>query len=167
MSKRKPNRSDKSASSIPNPASFFQVGMPFWQMLLETDTPGFVFQPMKAMALGQIQALDLINKRCLACLEMPQKLAACRTPEDFMRENQRFFQDALRDYSAAAQAMAQVWDVAVAGQTGSETETETHHDYLPLPNDKPDDVVEDPAPEPTQRRRSASGNGMHSHRAFS
>lgn len=167
MSKSSSHGSKTPGPGTPGSAPFLQFAMPFWQMLLETDTPGFVFQPVKAMALGQIQTLDLINKRCLACFEFQHKLAACRTPEDFMREYQQFFQAAMSDYSDAIQAMSRAWDNAVAEQTNRDAQTEVHHDYLPLSDDEPaEDVVVElhtdasGSSRKTSSRERSHGNGV-------
>jgi len=135
----------KKQSEFLGPAAFVQLTMPFWEAVLETDTPDVVFQPVKAMALGQIQAAALFNRRCLACLELSQKLAACRSPEDFLQVQQTFLQDAMRDYSDTVQAMTGAFDNVIADPAADVTQSKAKHDYLPLPNSEPegDELRED------------------------
>lgn len=151
------------------PAALVQVSMPFWQAILETDTPDFVFQPIKAMALGQIQAAALINKRCLAYLELPQKLAACRSPDEFMQVNQTFFQTAMRDYSHAVQDMTIAWDNAGVMQSDGQTQTMVSHDYLRLPGLGPEDdeTVNEDAAETQNSTSATAQKGAHSNGVIS
>jgi len=151
MSERK-----KPDQNVTGPTSMLQLSMPFLETMLETDVPSFVFQPMKVMALGQIQAASLVNKRCLACLEFPQKLAACRSPEDFAQEQQRFFQAALDDYSDAVAAMTKAWGKAVVEQSEPAKSAQTDHDYLPLPGPE---VNEQDIEEQEESRAIAPQNG--------
>lgn len=141
-----------------SPTGFTQLGMPFVEAMFETDVPSFVFQPVKVLALGQFQAASLINKRCLACLELPQKLAACRTPIDFMNVQQRFLETAMRDYADAFGTMAEAWGNSLSEQTALDDKPKSKHDYLPLPGTEPEgqDIEEHDEFAP-----SAGQNGAH------
>ena len=119
------------------PNAFWNPGMPFLAMLMETDAPDVIFQPMKAIAIGQLQASNLVNRRFQALAEFPHKVAACRSPNELMLEQMRFFQTALRDYSDAMQVMAKAWDHAIKEQTGEQAEAPKRHDYLALPGMEP------------------------------
>ena len=122
------------------PHSFWQLGNPFLAMLLETDAPGHIFHPFRAMAIGQFQTMSLLNRRIQASAELPRRLAACRSPEDLMRENLRFIQGALRDWSDAVQAVADAWDEALHEQTATTRRAKHHHDYLALPGEAADNT---------------------------
>ena len=113
----------------------------------ETDFAQLMFQPMKAVVLGQLALFSLVNRRAQARLELPNRLAACRTAEDLMREQMLFFQVALQDYSKANRKIADAWGVAMKADRVSETEVEPNasvqkHDYLGL--SVPDTGHEDP-----------------------
>lgn len=114
------------------PQSFWQMGNPFLNVMLETEVPGLVFQPWKAMALGQIATVSLINRRMKACSEMPYRLASCRSPQQLMQEQMRFFQVALRDYADAVNQVSEAWSKAVAAQDGANGAKRPRHDYLSI-----------------------------------
>lgn len=119
----------------------WQMGMPVLEMMFDSDMPSTVFQPLKAMSLGQIEMSALINRRLQACAELPHQLATCRTPQDMVNLNMAFFQTALKDYAQAVTMMAEAWEKALQQQDGfSPPMSEARaHDYLSLPSDQPDD----------------------------
>lgn len=114
--------------------SCWQLGNPMLGMMVDSDAPGVIFHPMKAMAIGQMQLVQLCNRRFQACAEFPQKLAACKSPNDFMQLQMRFWQTALSDYSNAVQSVADAWEKAVDDQSEDKPKTPNRpHDVLSLP----------------------------------
>lgn len=120
--------------SSDGPESFWQLGNPFLGVMLDTDVSEAMFQPMRAIAIGQINTLALINRRLQACMTLPHELASCRSPNDFVQTNLRFFQMALRDYSDAVENIAKAWDETVSPPAGDQARAAPRHDYLVLPN---------------------------------
>ncbi len=136
-----------------DPQSFWQMGNPFlapyMAMMQDGEAPNLAMQPMKAVARSQLEAMQLVNRRMQACMEMPSRLAACRSPQDLFTEQMRFFQVAMQDYAQAANQMAQLWGQAFVAPQETTANTEPSHDYLDLPS-----------PSQTKKRKaSKSGSG--------
>lgn len=117
--------------------SCWQLGNPMLGMMVDSDAPGVIFHPMKAIALGQMQVVQLCNRRFQACAELPQKLAACKSPNDFVQLQMRFWQTALKDYSNAVQSVADAWEKAVDDQAKKTEVPKRDHDVLTLPGMTP------------------------------
>lgn len=91
--------------STENPFEFYFAG-------LENFTQGF--GPMKGMARAQLEMLGLMSRRAQAYLEIPSRLSRCRSPQDLMSEQMRFWQTAFQQYSESTYKIMDAWGQAVA-----------------------------------------------------
>lgn len=129
---------------------------PFTQMFetyvngLQSVSPGFGAQSPDLQALGsqfaapakaavrcQLEALGLANRRAQAYLDLPARVARCKTPQDLIREQTDFWRTAAEQYSESAQrigfAWGQIFTPAVfAGVPGQRRE----RDYISFPSAK-------------------------------
>lgn len=128
-----------------HPQNFWDLGNPVLAMMVDTDAPAFVFQPMKFVALGQIHTMTLLNRRMQACAALPQQWMSCRSPQDVFETNLRFMQGAMRDYSNAIQQMTNAWDTVVEEQSSSKPVAPENHDYMTLAKSGGDDDADTPS----------------------
>ena len=63
---------------------------------------GQAYDPFtKGFARAQLECMGHLNRRAQAYLEIPNRLAQCRTPQDFVNEQVRFWRTAYEDYTAS------------------------------------------------------------------
>lgn len=142
------------------PKTFWDMGNPILQMMLETDAPSSLFQPMKAMALGQIHTMTLINRRMQALSTFSHQVMTCKSPQQLAEAQMRFIQTAWRDYSDAVQSMSAAWDQAIETQVGADqdlSKAPPSHDYMSLPSASRSDVNGSAVPD--QGTGNAVGTG--------
>lgn len=83
------------------------------------------FEPVaKAMVRANAEAMTLMSQRAQACMALPSRLAACRTPHDLMTEQVRFWQIAMQQYTDTWRNLAAAWApvhpmAAMMGQAGT------------------------------------------------
>jgi hypothetical protein len=65
--------------------------------------------PLKATARCQLEAMGLVNRRTQAYLQMPTRLAQCRTPQDVFNEQMGFWRTATEQYTDSSRKMGQAW----------------------------------------------------------
>jgi hypothetical protein len=65
--------------------------------------------PLKGMARWQLEAAGFMSRRTQAYLEIPSRLSRCRTPQDLMNEQTRFWQLAFQQYSDSSRRMMDAW----------------------------------------------------------
>jgi hypothetical protein len=58
--------------------------------------------PLKGMARAQIEMMGLMSRRAQAYLEIPSRLSRCRSPQDLVNEQMRFWQTAAQQYSESS-----------------------------------------------------------------
>ena len=129
---------------------------PFTQMFetyvngLQSVSPGFGAQapdlqalgsqftgPAKAVVRCQLEALGLANRRAQAYLDLPSRVARCKTPQDLIREQADFWRTAVEQYTESAQRIGFAWGqiltpAAFAGMSGQRRE----RDYITFPSAK-------------------------------
>lgn len=59
----------------------------------------------KGLARWQLEMMGLMSRRAQAYLEIPGRLARCRTPQDVFNEQTRFWQAAFQQYSESSHRM--------------------------------------------------------------
>lgn len=90
--------------------------------------------PMKAAARWQLEAAGFMSRRAQACLEIPTRLGQCRTPQDLVNEQMRFWRIACEQYVESAQRMTQIWSsVAFFQLGGTEQPSRRERDYITFP----------------------------------
>jgi hypothetical protein len=65
--------------------------------------------PIKAAARCQLEILGLVNRRTQAYLQVPARLAHCRTPQDLLNEQMAFWRTAAAQYSEASRKVFDAW----------------------------------------------------------
>ena len=112
------------------------------------------FEPLlKSYARWQLELLTLSSRRAQAYLELPSRLAQCRTPQDFAGEQMHCWQTAYSQYTESAQrgllALSQLGPAAAAAST----EPSRERDYMTVSEPKEPTA---PAPRYTQRERKVA-----------
>ncbi len=65
--------------------------------------------PAKVLARCQLEALGLVNRRAQAYLDIPARLARCKTPQDLASEQMAFWRTAAEQYTESSQKIAEAW----------------------------------------------------------
>lgn len=90
------------------------------KQILESMSAGF--GPMKALTVQQMELLTLMSRRAQAYLGIPQRLSRCRTHNDLMNEQMRFWETAQTQYQDATTRVVNAWSELFAtlphGATG-------------------------------------------------
>ncbi len=72
--------------------------------------------PMKGLARAQLEMMGLVSRRAQAYLEIPTRMSRCRSPQELVNEQMRFWQTAFQQYSESsykiAEAYRQGWTAA-------------------------------------------------------
>lgn len=61
---------------------------------------------VKNVGRANLEVLGLITRRTRAWLDLPTRVSKCRTPQDFLQEQARFWQTAAADYGESAKRLA-------------------------------------------------------------
>jgi hypothetical protein len=77
------------------------------RQVLETMSAGF--GPMKALTVQQMELVTLASRRAQAYLAIPQRLSRCRTHQDLLNEQMRFWQTAMSQYQDSTSRIATAW----------------------------------------------------------
>src|SRR5689334_4020813 len=71
----------------------------------EFEPPAIASQaaaPLKAAARSQLEVFGLLNRRTQAYMQVPTRLAQCRTPQDMINEQMAFWRTAGEQYRETA-----------------------------------------------------------------
>lgn len=87
---------------------------PFQNMFQPFDPSSFtapvgVEQMMRGFTRGQLESQQLLARRAQAYLELPGRMSQCRTPQDLMQEQMRFWQTAFQQYSESSRRILSAW----------------------------------------------------------
>jgi hypothetical protein len=77
------------------------------RQILETMSSGF--GPMKVLTVQQMELVTLASRRAQAYLAIPQRLSRCRTHQDLLNEQMRFWQTAMSQYQDSTTRIANAW----------------------------------------------------------
>jgi len=64
---------------------------------------------MRALAQANVEMVGLFGRRSRAYLDLPGHLAQCRTPQQMLDEQARFFQDMVHDYQVTNDRVMSCW----------------------------------------------------------
>jgi Phasin protein len=101
------------------------------------ETMSQAYDPFsKNIARAQLEFMGFMSRRAQAYLEIPNRLSACRTPQDFAHEQMRFWRTAYEEYAESVgrmtEAMASMASPSFGfGQHGDGVRNS--HDYLAFP----------------------------------
>jgi hypothetical protein len=84
--------------------------------------------PLKAAARSQLAWLGLVNRRAQAYMQVPARLAQCRTPHDLVNEQMAFWRTAAEQYTESYRKILDAWTSPDAGFNGRPAATE--RDYI-------------------------------------
>lgn len=68
--------------------------------------------PFKAAARCQLEFLGLINRRAQAYMQIPTRLAQCRSPQDVVNEQMAFWRTAGQQYAETSRKVFDAWTSA-------------------------------------------------------
>jgi hypothetical protein len=142
-----PSVSEGAVAPYFNPFQAFFGGLEVFSQGLEP-----LVEPLKGAAKCQLEVVGLMSRRAQACLEIPARLARCRTAEDFIEEQASFWRTALEQCSESSRRIMESWDqMAAALPAGSVRQNGRHdRDYITFPTVR--DTGE-PAPSMREVRR--------------
>jgi Phasin protein len=90
----------------------------------------------KGVARAQLELMGLMNRRAQACMEIPSRLSQCRTPQDLVNEQLRFWRTAYEEYAESMGRMTEAMASFAVPSFGSAlpgNEAGSAHDYLTFP----------------------------------
>lgn len=91
-------------------------------------------QFMRSVARCQLEAQGLVSRRAQAYMELPGCIAECRTPQDLVKEQTRFWQTAFQQYSECSQKIMSSWAQMMKLQVPDQpAEQPPVRDYLTFP----------------------------------
>jgi len=115
---------------------------------------GQAYDPfVKSVARTQIEMLGFFNRRAQAYMQMPGRLAYCRTPQDLLTAQVQFWRSAYEDY---AESTARVTRALTSLGTPNVAElasegAQAAHDYIAFPEPN----VPEEAPRQQRERKAA------------
>lgn len=114
------------------------------------DALGQVYDPfVKGMARTQLEVLGFFNRRAQAYMQIPARLAQCRTPQDVANAQVQFWRAAYEDYTDSAGRVANALAACSLPNFASivSEEVKNAHDYIAFPDEK-----ETPSTRPRERK---------------
>lgn len=105
---------------------------------LSSQMPSFspemfqAFEPfMKGVLQCQFEAMSFWSRRAQAYMEIPARLSQCRTPQDLVNEQMRFWQTAFQHYNESAGRIANAYrQMATPPQFAAKQSQPRRRDYL-------------------------------------
>lgn len=74
-----------------------------------SQIPQRVSAPLKAAARCQLEIVGLANRRTQAYLQIPTRLAQCRSPHDLLNEQMAFWRTAAEQYGDSYRKLFDTW----------------------------------------------------------
>lgn len=141
---------------MPFRQQFESSGLGPFQHMMQTyygglDNAAQGYEPvMKGMARTQLELMSFASRRAQAYLEIPSRLAICRSPQDLMNEQMRFWQTAASQYSEATRRVMTAMSSMAQPQPFADAKSKpAQRDYLSVP-----DAQQQPGPRETSPRSS-------------
>jgi hypothetical protein len=99
---------------------------------------------------AHLEVMGLMNRRTQAYLDLPSRLAKCRTPQELMGTQAQFWQMAFSQYSDTSRRVMETWSQSLQSSGLAQTgRSRTEHDYITFPAAQ---EPEPPATSPTVHR---------------
>jgi hypothetical protein len=95
--------------------------------------------PAKAVARCQLEAMGLMNRRAQAYMDIPARIARCKTPQDLINEQMAFWKTAAEQYTESSQKIAEAWGQMLplpAGFGSAFQGGRSERDYIAFPSAK-------------------------------
>ena len=115
------------------------------------------FEPWyKAMAGSSLEVLSLLSQRAQAYMELPTNVGNCRTPQDLVDEQIRFWQTAFRQYAESAQRGMSAWTASMSLIGGALTPwappAKPERDFITFPEPQQPASAAEPQKKPGERQ---------------
>lgn len=89
---------------------------------------------LKSLMHWNTELMQLASRRGQAWMDIPRRLAACKSPQDVAGAQMQFWQSAMHDYVETSQRMMSLWTGAFTSPAkGTE---HTQRDYITFPEPK-------------------------------
>ncbi|MGD9783532.1 MAG: phasin family protein [Hyphomicrobiaceae bacterium] len=96
----------------------------------------------------QLEMQGLMSRRAQAYLELPTRISQCRTPQELVQEQTRFWQMAFEQYSECSRKMMGAWaqllHMPIPGSMQQDGQPTGGRDYLSFPDQRPGNGVAGP-----------------------
>ncbi|MDO9382532.1 MAG: hypothetical protein Q7T86_06670 [Hyphomicrobiaceae bacterium] len=79
------------------------------------DSMSQSMSPLKGIARSQLELMGFFSRRTQAYMEIPSRMQQCRTPQDLLNEQARFWQTAFEQYAETSRRMMEAWSHAGLG----------------------------------------------------
>ncbi len=95
-------------------------------------------QMLRGMVRWQLEMQGLMFRRAQSYLELPGRLSQCRTPQDLMSEQQRFFQTMYSHYTESSQNVMNAWAqmFQIPASAAQAQQSNGGRDYLSFPSEQ-------------------------------
>ena len=98
------------------------------------ESLGQAYDPfLKSIARTQLEMMGFLNRRAQAYMQIPARVAQCRTPQDLVAAQTQFWRSAYEDYT---ESVARVTNSLALAMTNLADETRNAHDYIAFPESK-------------------------------
>ena len=99
-------RLDFKVGPLGNPSQAYLGGL---DMMVKGWEPA-----LKGVGRWNLELVGLMTRRSQAWLEVPARLARCKTPMDLFNEQMRFWQSAAADYTEGSRRLGAAWSACTA-----------------------------------------------------
>ncbi|HZA01876.1 MAG TPA: hypothetical protein VE665_06300 [Hyphomicrobiaceae bacterium] len=118
------------------------------------------FEPwVKAVAGSGLELLSLMSQRAQAYLELPTSVGNCRSPQDLVDQQVRFWQTALRQYGESSQRAMNAWATSMSLLGGVLTPftpaAQPERDYITFPESEQATGAAEPQQKKPDERQAA------------
>ena len=118
------------------------------------------FEPwVKAVAGSGLELLSLMSQRAQAYLELPTSVGNCRSPQDLVDQQVRFWQTALRQYGESSQRAMNAWVTSMSLLGGVLTPftpaAQPERDYITFPESEQATGAAEPQQKKPDERQAA------------
>lgn len=131
-------KGDKRAMASQSPFSTHTTGpyfAPLQAYFGNLDSLAQGMSPMKGIARWQLEILGFMSRRTQAYMEIPSRLQQCRTPQDLVNEQARFWQTSMEQYTDAARRLTEAWSQFGLGNGLTPPVRATARDYITFGSD--------------------------------
>jgi hypothetical protein len=98
---------------------------------------GQAYDPfLKGMARTQLEMLGFFNRRAQAYMQIPARVAQCRTPQDLANAQAQFWRSAYEDYTESMGRVTSALAACAPNFAALSEEVRNAHDYIAFPDTK-------------------------------
>jgi hypothetical protein len=98
---------------------------------------GQAYDPfLKSIARTQLEMMGFFNRRAQAYMQIPARVAQCRTPQDLIATQTQFWRSAYEDYTESVGRVTNSLALAMPNLASLADEARNAHDYIAFPESK-------------------------------